>query len=383
MRGAPERVNRVSLCYGRHVTRWIPLFVVLAACAASVHAPAAPPPVKGPPAIAVDPTAALPVASTDVTFTADGHAVPGTVVYPTAPGRYAGIVLMAGSGPTDRDWNNPLIATKNGSGKLLAEALAAKGAVVLRFDKAAVGGNHAPLASLTIDTYRDEGQAALALLRGRPDVDPAHLFVAGHSEGCLHAIRVALAEGPRLAGVLLLAPPGRTLDAVILDQLDHQLRTALPGQADAIEASLRAAFADFVAGKPVDPARVSAIPGIQRLVAAITRPGTATLGRALLVFDPAAAIVHVTQPVFLWDGAKDIQTDPDLDARHLATVRGTLPTAVFIAPDADHVMKHEVRTVAQLRADLMGVQAGYNAPDRQLDGDSVMRIAGWLAIHTH
>jgi pimeloyl-ACP methyl ester carboxylesterase len=362
--------------------RWILLSLVLAACASSVHAPVAPV-AKGPPTIAVEPAAALPVASTDVTFTADGHAVPGTVTSPTAPGRYAGIVLMAGSGPTDRDWNNPLIATKNGSGKLLAEALAAKGAVVLRFDKAAVGGNHAPLASLTIDTYRDEAQAALALLRGRPDVDPAHLFVAGHSEGSLHAIRVALAEGPHLAGVLLLAPPGRTLEAVILDQLDHQLRTALPAQADGIEASLRAAFADFLAGKPVDPARVSAIPGIQRLVAAIVRPDTAALGRALLAFDPAAAIARVTQPVFLWDGAKDIQTDPDLDARHLATARGTLPTDVYIAPDADHVMKHEVRTVAQLRADLIGVQAGYNAPDRQLDGDSVAHVAGWLANHTH
>lgn len=354
--------------------------VVLAGCA---HAPtAAPSPPKGPPVIAVNPAATLPVASADVSFTAAGHEVPGTIAHPTAPGRYAGIVLMAGSGPTDRDWNSPLIATKNGSGKLLAEALAAKGAVVLRFDKAHVGGNHAPLASLTLDTYRDEGRAALALLRTRPDVDPAHLFVVGHSEGALHATRVALAEDGHIAGLVLLAPPGRTLEAVLLDQLGHQLHAALPGAADTILASIKTALDDFVAGKPVDPAKVTSIPPLQQLLAALVRPDTAALGRPLLVFDPAAAITHVTVPVLLWDGAKDIQTDPDLDARHLAAVRQGLPTTVVISPDADHVLKHEPKTVAELRANLLAVQNGYNAPDRQLDPAAVSAIVDWLAART-
>jgi hypothetical protein len=123
------------------------------------------------------------VASEGVTF---GASVPGTIAKPArpaTPGRYPGIVLLAGSGPTDRNWDSPLLAGSS-PGQQLAEALAAHGVVVLRFDKASVGGNHTPITDgATIDVYRDEGRAALALLRVRPDVDPTHLYVAGHSEG--------------------------------------------------------------------------------------------------------------------------------------------------------------------------------------------------------
>src|SRR5262249_19474855 len=110
------------------------------------------------------------VASEEVAFTAGDHKVPGTLVLP-AKRPAAPIVLMAGSGTTDRDWNTPLITSKNGSGKLLAEALAKRGYAVLRFDKAAIGANKVAPGSVTLDTYRDEGRAALAFLRTRPEVD--------------------------------------------------------------------------------------------------------------------------------------------------------------------------------------------------------------------
>ena len=63
----------------------------------------------------------------------------GTVTYPDDGLAHSGIIMVAGSGPTDRDWCSPLLPGNNGSGKLLAEALATKGYVTLRYDKMASG----------------------------------------------------------------------------------------------------------------------------------------------------------------------------------------------------------------------------------------------------
>jgi uncharacterized protein len=332
---------------------------------------------------AVDPSASLAIASEDVTLPVTGRSVGATVVHPTAPGIYPALLLMAGSGPTDRDWNNPLIATTNGSGKLLAEALAARGMVVLRFDKAATAGNKLPVAALTFDTYVDEGRAALAQLRARADVDVAHLFVAGHSEGGIHATRVALAEGDKIAGLVLLSAPGRSMKDVVIAQVTAQVQQAAPAQAQEILGPFTKALDDFLAGQAVDPRKATPVPGLQQLLAAFVNPATATLSRALLAFDPAPAAAQVTVPVLVVNGQKDIQVDPDADAKHLADVRKAAgkDVTLVLAPNANHVLKHEDKTIALLRADLEAVQRGYNAADRVIDAETVRAIASWLAKH--
>ena len=327
--------------------------------------------------VPTDPAATMTTTSEDITFN-DG--VPGTIVHPTAPGRYPGVIFMAGSGPTDRDWNSPVIPGKNGSGKLLAEALAAHGVVVLRFDKAGTGGNkHAITGDITFDIYRDEGRAALVELRRRPDVDPARLFVAGHSEGAYHAARVAAAEGHAIAGVLLLSGAGRTELSILLAQIDGQMRTAMPAQADATMSALKHAFDDFMAGKPVDPAAVTPIAGLQAVLRSATNPTTATLARGLLAFDPLPVLATIDVPVFVFNGEKDIQVDPAIDTKALVGARKAANKDVteFLAPDANHVLEHETRA----RAELNGGNADYNTPERVLDAATVAAIAGWLAKH--
>lgn len=268
---------------------------------------------------------------------------------------------------------------KNGSGKLLAEALAKRGVVVLRFDKAGVGGNKTSLAGRTFDIYRDEGRAALAYLRTRSEVARDKLFVAGHSEGGMHATRVALEEGSALAGLLLLSTNARSMQTLVLAQVEPQLRAALPDRADAELAGLRAAFDDFAAGKPVDPTKASAIPQLQMLVGSITNPATASLARSMFSWDPLPAVARVTVPILVYNGRRDVQVDPELDAKPLAAAN---PRAeLLIAAEADHVLKHETRTVAELRANLMVVQSQMNAENRTLDPGTVDAIAAWLARH--
>jgi pimeloyl-ACP methyl ester carboxylesterase len=320
--------------------------------------------------VAVDPAAHLEITSESVAFPNGSNSVPGTVVAPVERGRYAGIVIIAGSGPTDRDWNSPLIASKNGSAKLLAEALARHGAVVLRYDKAAIGANKTPGAAVTFDTYRDEARAGLALLRTRPDVDPRHVFVAGHSEGGEHALRVALAEGDHIAGVLLLSAGGRNMLDIIYGQLAVQIKAVDPAHADDQLAKLRAELDDFAAGKP--PGKTLSALGVS--------PGVAAMSRDVMTFDPLDAIAKVAVPVFIYNGLHDVQVDPERDAKVLASHRApTQSTTLFLAPEADHVLKHEPKSLAELHDNAFATQARYNAADRDLDPATVSAIVDWLA----
>jgi uncharacterized protein len=117
-------------------------------------------------------------------------AVPGTLSVPYGDGPWPGVVLLSGGGPFDRDQtsgpNKPL--------KDLAWGLASRGAAVVRFDKVTCA--HAgQVADFTIaDEYVPHAVAAVRLLRDHPAVDPARVFVAGHSAGGKAAPRVAAAE---------------------------------------------------------------------------------------------------------------------------------------------------------------------------------------------
>lgn len=333
--------------------------------------------------------ATLPIVSTDVTFTAGGREVPATLVRPEAAGRYPAIVLLAGSGPTDRDWGSPLLATNNGSGRLLADELASRGAVVLRFDKAGAGKNPGPpIEKFTLDTYREEALAAIAFVRARADVRGDRTFVAGHSEGGVHATRAALVAKPPVAGVIYLSSAVRTMADTILTQLEGNLRNSGlkldDARVRAEMASLRAAFSDFLAARPVDPMKASTIPQLQGLVAGLTGGPGAQLARDLLGFDNAAEAPKLGMPVFIVNGGKDVQIDPELDARVLERAFRTAERDVtlHIAANADHVLKHETKTLAELRADLVYVQNHYNAVDRTLDEDFVHALVAWLVEHT-
>lgn len=325
------------------------------------------------------------VVSEELTFSAGGRIIPGTLTRPrAATGPATALLLMAGSGPTDRDWNSPLLPGRNGSAKQLAEALSGQGLVVLRFDKAFSGKNGGlPIAELTLDTYLTEARAALALLKDRPEVDRNRVFIAGHSEGGIHVTRLALAERKGVRGVILLAGPGRAIKDVLITQLEDNFRNAAKLPPDQVEAQMkpiRDGLADFVAGKEVDPKSMSPLPQMQAIFNAMMAKPVANIGRALVSFEPTAEVAKIEVPVLVLQGGKDVQVDPALDAdRLVAALRAAKRDVTYhLSPDANHVLKHEPLSTAELRADMAGVQSGYSAEGRVLDPDLVVALVGWI-----
>ncbi len=132
--------------------------------------------------------------------------------------RVPGVVLVAGSGPTDRDGNNPLIPARVDVLKLLAAALAEAGIASLRYDKRGIAGSAVSPQRpsdrqdrfFTWDQFVGDVQAAHTELLRHGEIKPYATALLGHSEGGLLAIAASVAMGrkrPLWAGARLDARP--------------------------------------------------------------------------------------------------------------------------------------------------------------------------------
>ena len=160
--------------------------------------------------------------SREVTFTgAGGLVLQGTLLLPAAqPGtKTPAMLLLAGSGPTDRDGSSPLVGDVTGDGllKQIATRLAAAGIATLRYDKRATKGYaaHFPKdpaglnAFFSWKNFVDDAQAGMDFLRVQSQIDPARVGVLGHSEGGMIAIQLgAKSTTTRPAALVLVGTPG-------------------------------------------------------------------------------------------------------------------------------------------------------------------------------
>ncbi len=303
----------------------------------------------------------------------------GTFTRPEGPGPFPAVVMVAGSGPTDRDWNSPLLPGGNGSGRLLAEFLAGTGVACLRFDKRASGPHVAEnlpalIGHLSMRSHLDELVAAVRVLAGQDAVDATRIVGLGNSEGCLHVLHYATSDQPiPLAGLLLAAPPGRAIGDLLLSQLVQQLGQ-LPG-GEALLPLVEAAAARYTAGQPMDPDPRLPEP-VRMVLASFETPTNLPFARELWVEDATDTLPSVHVPILVVIGGKDMQVDARVDGRRLQEAAGDMSNVTFAFPaNANHVLKEEQRSMSDIAA---SGDARYNDPDTRLDPETTDLIASWL-----
>ena len=322
--------------------------------------------------------------SADVGWQLDGTTVDGTLVRPSGPGPFPAVVMVAGSGPTDRDWTSPLIPGPNGSARLLAEALAGAGVASLRYDKRVVGPHareNLPvlMGKLSMRSHLDEVAGAVRTLAGRPEVRVDRIFGLGNSEGTLHVLNYQL-DGPAipLAGLVLIGPPGRAVGAVARSQLAEQA-SGIPN-AEALLALYDQAIARFMAGAPMSPD--PALPeGVQMLLKSLEAPINQPFARELWTAEADSLLARVDVPVLVVIGKKDVQVDWQADGEPLRRAAAGRTNVTFLFPEnANHVLKQELRP----RSELVPAQAeiGYNEPGTRLDPEALASILAWLTAHS-
>jgi pimeloyl-ACP methyl ester carboxylesterase len=321
--------------------------------------------------------------SLEVSWPLGTTTVYGTVVRPSGPGPFPGVVLVAGSGPTDRDWNSPLLPGPNGSGRLLAEMLGRAGIASLRYDKRASGPHVREtipqlIGKITMQSHVDELAGAVRTLAAEGWVRDDRIFALGNSEGTLHALKYQLeSSGIPVAGLILTGPPGRAVGVVTRSQLAAQAAGIPNGEA--LLALYDTSIARFLAGEPTDPD--PALPeGVRLLLQALETPANLPFARELWIADAATLLARTTVPVLVIIGKKDLQVDWQADGEPLQRAATGRADITFLFPDnANHVLKHEPRPrqkLAQAEAMLR-----YNAPDAYLDPDVATAIMAWLTAH--
>jgi dienelactone hydrolase len=229
--------------------------------------------------------------------------LPGTLTMPSGKGSFPAVLLVAGSGPNNRDEtigpNKPL--------RDLAQALAAAGIASLRYDKRThtYGAEIAGKPITVDDEVTDDAVTALQLLGQEPHIDPHRLFVLGHSLGGLMAPRIAQRQA-RLAGVILLAAPVSFGMDTILRQSRYIGRLkGMTGQELDTQLAPIVAARDTIAH--ADPAHPSA---------GILLGAPMNYWLSLRTYDPIAAARTLHTPMLILQGDSDYQVTPNDDYAH-------------------------------------------------------------------
>jgi hypothetical protein len=274
------------------------------------------------------------------------------------------VVMVAGSGPTDRDWSSKLLPKASHGGRDLARWFQAEGLGSFRFDKRVIGAWD-PQMDISLEAQAGDVKAAVAFARKLPEAKGKRILLLGHSEGSL----IALVAATDAEALLLVAPPpmsmGRTLQAQVRRQL-----TAAGADAEAMRVTLGHVDRVFEAlrrGEP-EPAAVGGVaPGVvalgKGLMFGVNRPFV----KATLDLDPWLIASRFTgRLAALWAEA-DVQCPKP--AEPPAGFRGEAITI----PGANHLLKRETRDLATLDGPRAAETYGDDTPMADL-----APLAAWL-----
>ena len=277
----------------------------------------------------------------------------GTLTMPKqAPGRVPVAVIIAGSGPTDRNGNS-MMGIRPNSYAQLAWRLAERGIATLRYDKRVLPSAKGTLdiPKLTLEDFAADARAAVdSLARDRRF---SKVFVLGHSEGASLALLVAR-DDKAVAGVISVSGLGRPLTVVMREQVARQIDSATLVRYDT-------AMAQYLRDEtPTD---------VPQALSILFVPLNRNFMKSWASFDPPAALRALKQPVLIVQGDHDLQVTV-ADAEHL---HGARPDAqLVVVPLANHVLKRTTETT------LAGQMPLYQTPTLAIMPEIVSPIADWM-----
>jgi pimeloyl-ACP methyl ester carboxylesterase len=297
------------------------------------------------------PEAARPIEGQEVSLKTGTGILSGTLTLPNHTGPVPMVLIIAGSGPTDRDGNSRLLPGKNNSLKMLAEGLAGWGVAAVRYDKRGISSSAdagTDESSVTFDTFIDDAVAWIE--KFKQDSRFSDLGIIGHSEGSLIGMVASYRTGAH--AFVSISGSGKPIYETLLDQL----KTQVPGvaeEADRIITTLRE-------GKRVE--KVS--PELQSLF----RPSIQPFLISMFRYDPASEIAKLEQPVLIINGSRDLQTDVS-QAELLAAAK---PEAnLCIIDGMNHVLK-------DAPPDQKGNLTTYSDPTLPLAGGLLQCVGSFL-----
>ena len=255
------------------------------------------------------------------------------------------VIIIAGSGPTDRDGNQRSLT--NNSLRYLAEGLAKNDIAAFSFDKriiAQVAMGKVDEASLSFDDFIGDVKTIITFFKSKKEF--RHIIIAGHSEGSL--IGMVAANG-NADGFISIAGAGRTIDLI----LEEQLKKQVPDSMDEIHGYLQ----QLKNGKTFELKNP--------MLGAIFRESVQPYMISWIKYDPQAEIKKLKIPVLIINGTRDIQV-PITDAENLKQAK---PDAqLTIIPDMNHVMK-------EVKSDDMSANiATYSNPDLPLKSELLISV---------
>lgn len=260
-----------------------------------------------------------------------GFNLAATVTRPAAPAAPAAkspaIVLVGGSGPTDRD---ETVAGIPIFGQLAGQ-LAAAGYVVVRYDKRGVGQSGGRPEAATLTEYAEDARAIVNWLAKQKTIDKNRIALVGHSEGAAVALIAASGE-KKIKAAVLIAGPGTTGYDLLLEQqryvLDQMALT--PADRDTRIATQRRLMDAAVSGT-----------GWEGIAPQLRASADTPWFKSFLTFDPAVVMKKVKQPLLVIRAERDTQV-PMHHADKLAAAanlrRKVAPTEIVTLAGVNHLL---------------------------------------------
>ncbi len=225
------------------------------------------------------------------TLTTPSGVIHGTIDLPSGTGPFPVVLIIAGSGPTDRDGNSAMLAGKNNSLKMLAQSLATANIASLRFDKRGIAASAAAgpkEADLRFENYVDDAAAWVEQLRH--DKRFSTVTIIGHSEGALIGAIATARTHPN--AFISVAGVGRSAGLVLREQMNGKLPAQL---FQANEKILR----ELEAGRTTEDVP----PALKSLYRSSVQPYLISWFK----YNPSEIVASIKEPILICQGTTDIQ----------------------------------------------------------------------------